>query len=134
MAKTTQEKAKEAKKMMQNSFKRWQEPLGVYFAFEYLFNKPKTTHRIDAALTCCKIAFEMEGGAFAGMGHRNVGAFLHDMQKYNLLTLRGWHLFRFTTTDIKNGEHINWLTDYLAIYPCPHMIQQPPVIMSGKLF
>ena len=49
------------------------------------------------------IALEVEGGAFSGHGHRSVGKFLRDMEKYNEAVLAGWRLLRCTTDDIKSG-------------------------------
>lgn len=105
-------------------FLEWEKTLEVQFTFEYHFNKPRTNHRFDAAILCCKIAIEIEGGAFAGQGHRNVGKFLSDMLKYNIASTLGWRVFRFTTTDILKESFINTLTDYFANYPCTHTPEQ----------
>ena len=51
-----------------------------------------------------KVALEVEGGAFSGHGHRSVGKFLRDVEKYNEAALAGWTVLRCTTDDIKSGE------------------------------
>lgn len=121
--------AKKEKKKLTNAdyhphFLAWEEAIGVKFNFEYHFNKPRTNHRFDAAVLCCKLAIEIEGGAFQGKGHRGIGNFLSDMNKYNIATTLGWRVLRFTTTEILKETFINTITDYLANCPCTHTPEQ----------
>ncbi len=59
-------------------------------------------YRIDYAVIDKKIAIEFEGGIFIGAGgHRSTTNFLSDVEKYNLLAINGWRLFRVTASDCK---------------------------------
>jgi hypothetical protein len=46
---------------------------------------------------------EVEGGAYSGHGHRSVGKFLRDMEKYNEAVIAGWRVLRCTPQDIESG-------------------------------
>lgn len=50
------------------------------------------------------VALEIEGGAFRGPGHRSVGVFLRNIEKYNEAAILGWILIRVTTDQVKSGE------------------------------
>ncbi len=50
------------------------------------------------------IALEIEGGAFYGPGHRSVGKFLRDIEKYNEAAVLGWRVLRCTTADVSSGS------------------------------
>lgn len=63
---------------------------------EYHFNKPFTNHRIDFAFKDAKIAIELEGGVFTNGRHTRGKGYTDDCFKYNLLTLQGWRLLRYT--------------------------------------
>jgi very-short-patch-repair endonuclease len=67
-----------------------------------------------------KVICEVEGGTFAGKpcrvcgmrrgGRHNSGVgFENDCKKYNLAALKGWRVFRFTSSMIKKGEAIETL-------------------------
>jgi hypothetical protein len=58
----------------------------------------------DFAWLDYKIALEIEGGAFKGPGHRSVGKFLRDIEKYNEAAINNWRVLRCTTDDIKSGK------------------------------
>ncbi len=49
------------------------------------------------------VALEIEGGVFRGPGHRSVGKFLRDVEKYNEAAILGWMVLRCTTDDIESG-------------------------------
>lgn len=70
----------------------------------------------DATRGYTRVALEVEGGAFKGHGHRSVGKFLRDVEKYNELALAGWTLLRCTTDDIKTGTVFALLK---RVLPCP---------------
>lgn len=58
--------------------------------------------RIDFAILKSHIAIECEGAVWTGGRHNHPVGFLKDVEKYNQLTLAGWHLLRFTSKDFKN--------------------------------
>lgn len=47
---------------------------------------------------------EIEGGVFSHGRHTRALGFTEDCRKYNFATAHGWHLLRFTTEMVKNGE------------------------------
>ena len=65
---------------------------------------PTRKWRFDFCWPDQMVALEIEGGAFCGKGHRSVGKFLRDMEKYNEAALAGWKVLRCTTKDIENGD------------------------------
>lgn len=65
---------------------------------------PTRLWRFDFAWSFYKVALEVEGGAFSGEGHRSVGKFLGDIEKYNEAVLAGWRLLRCTTKDLETGD------------------------------
>ena len=48
------------------------------------------------------IAVEVEGGVWmkGGGGHTTGKGYTRDLEKYNLATLHGWEVYRFTTQDV----------------------------------
>jgi hypothetical protein len=71
-------------------------------AREFQFAPPRKW-KFDFVWTTYLVALEIEGGAFYGKGHRSVGKFLRDMEKYNEAALDGWMVLRCTTKDIESG-------------------------------
>jgi len=72
--------------------------------------------RFDIAIPSLKIAIEFEGGVFSGGRHTRGKGYISDCKKYNLATMHGWKLLRYTTADAKVKD---WgyavLNDVLAI-------------------
>ena len=64
---------------------------------------PTRRWRFDLAWLMQSVALEVEGGAFYGHGHRSVGKFLREMEKYNEAQMEGWIVIRCTTRDMENG-------------------------------
>ena len=62
---------------------------------EYKFH-PERRWRIDYCWPEHKLAVEIEGGVWTYGRHNRAASFLKDMEKYNALTLMGFHLLRFT--------------------------------------
>lgn len=51
------------------------------------------------------VALEVEGGVFMkDGGHRGMGRFLRDIEKYNEAAIMGWTVIRVTTDHVKSGE------------------------------
>ena len=71
---------------------------------EYRFIKDRR-FRFDIAIPQHKIAIEFEGGVFTGGRHTRGKGYVNDSKKYNLATMHGWKLLRFTT-DIT--RELNW--------------------------
>lgn len=109
-------------------FRLVQDTFGIYWQFEYQFLKGHR-HRFDAALPCCKLAVEVEGGTWIGGGHSRGSGFAADMFKYNNAAILGWRLLRFTPKEVK--DIINFkeskttvfydtLEAYFNAHPCTH--------------
>lgn len=52
--------------------------------------------RFDFALPDIKVGIEIEGGLYAKGRHTSVIGYNKDCEKYNLATLNGWRVLRFT--------------------------------------
>lgn len=70
---------------------------------EFVFAPPRKW-RFDWAWTKHYVALEIEGGAFRGPGHRSVGVFLRNIEKYNEAALLGWRVIRVTTDQFNSGD------------------------------
>lgn len=70
---------------------------------------PKRKWRFDFAWPSLMVALEIEGGAFRGPGHRSVGVFLRNIEKYNEAAIHGWKVLRCTTDDMRTGSVFDWL-------------------------
>ena len=71
---------------------------------EYKFLKDRR-FRFDLALPQHKIAIEYEGGVWSNGRHTRGKGYISDIKKYNLATMHGWKLLRYTTEDTKQK---NW--------------------------
>lgn len=71
---------------------------------EYRFIKDRR-FRFDIAIPDHKIAIEFEGGVFTGGRHTRGTGYVRDAKKYNLATMHGWKLLRYTTEITKE---LNW--------------------------
>jgi very-short-patch-repair endonuclease len=71
---------------------------------EYRFHPPRL-YRADFAWLEQKLLVECEGGIFrrGGGWHQSVGGYLDDLEKYNLATLYGWRVLRYSARDINSG-------------------------------
>lgn len=78
--------------------------LGIECETEYRFLKDRR-FRFDVALPEQKIAIEFEGGVFTGGRHTRGKGYVNDSKKYNLATMHGWKLLRYTT---EITREINW--------------------------
>ena len=60
--------------------------------------------RFDFAFVQDKIAIEVEGGVWIGGRHTRGSGYVKDMEKYNLATIEGWRVLRFTPQQLKQKE------------------------------
>lgn len=79
---------------------------------EYKFH-PKRKWRIDYAWPEFKLAVEVEGGVYSRGRHVRPGGFMGDIEKYNALTLAGWHLLRFTWGQMRSGEALELIREFI---------------------
>lgn len=63
--------------------------------------------RFDFAWTDKLLAMEVEGGVWVNGRHTRGSGFVKDMEKYNLATINGWRILRFTPQQLKNNETYN---------------------------
>ena len=73
---------------------------------------PPRRWRLDYAWPKHKLALEIEGGIWVRGRHNRPIGFKKDLEKYNTLTLMGWHLLRVTPDDIRNGTAARLLIGY----------------------
>ena len=81
---------------------------------EYRFLK-KRRFRFDFAWPDIMIAMEVEGGVWmkGGGGHTTGKGYTRDLEKYNLATLHGWKVYRFTTQDVTKEIAISFMSNIL---------------------
>jgi very-short-patch-repair endonuclease len=73
----------------------WRELGGPPLEREYRFDRERR-FRFDFAFPLAKVAIEIDGGAWLRIGHVHPANFARDLEKFNLATLAGWRVFRFT--------------------------------------
>jgi very-short-patch-repair endonuclease len=76
--------------------------VGIESIREYKFLTDRR-FRLDLALPEYQIAIEYEGGIHTGGRHVRGKGFANDAKKYNLATMAGWVLLRYTIDDMKLG-------------------------------
>lgn len=81
------------------------ESMDLSFRHDYKFLESRK-FKVDFCLPRYMIAIECEGGVYINGRHNNAIGYIRDAEKYNLLTLEGWSLLRFTTKDFKDPESI----------------------------
>lgn len=69
---------------------------------EYRFDDHKN-YRFDFALPSHKIAIEYEGLFSDKSGHTTIKGYIKDTEKYNLGTIKGWKILRYTAKTFKNA-------------------------------
>lgn len=67
---------------------------------EFRFH-PTRKWRFDFAWERERVAVEMEGGVFVGGGHNQGRRYTMDCQKYNMATVMGWRVLRYTIADVQ---------------------------------
>lgn len=76
---------------------------------EFRFCPPRRFRFDFAFLDPHRLAVECEGGTWIGGRHQTGTGFSKDIEKYNLATLEGWRVLRFTGKMIKDGSAIELL-------------------------
>ena len=79
---------------------------------EYRFAPPRR-FRADFAYPEKMLLIEVEGGVWTRGRHTRGSGYSADVEKYNLATINGWRLLRFTGDMIKTGEAINTIEKVL---------------------
>lgn len=62
------------------------------------------------------IAIEIEGGIWIQGRHNRGSSFEKDMEKYNMATVLGWRLLRFSTKMVEDGIAIDYLIKNFSWY------------------
>jgi very-short-patch-repair endonuclease len=73
---------------------------------EYQFDRDRK-FRFDFAWPGLRVAVEVEGGNFVFGRHTRGKGFETDCEKYNLATLQGWSVFRFTEKHVNDGSGVD---------------------------
>jgi very-short-patch-repair endonuclease len=79
---------------------------------EYRFSPPRR-YRADFAYPERKLLIEVEGGVWTRGRHTRGAGYTSDAEKYNLATVKGWRVLRFTGDMIKNGSAIDTIEKVL---------------------
>jgi very-short-patch-repair endonuclease len=80
---------------------------------EYVFAKPRK-FRFDFCWPDMRLAAEVEGGTWVGGRHTRGTGFEKDAEKYNLATLGGWRVLRFTGKHIRNGVALQTIIEAMG--------------------
>ncbi|HRR40086.1 MAG TPA: hypothetical protein P5244_02520 [Syntrophales bacterium] len=91
---------------------------------EYRFRNDRRW-RVDYCWPTAKLAVEIEGGAFLYGRHNRPTSYIKDIEKYNALSLDGYHLLRFTPQQLITGEAQNTILAWFRIHA-------PAGISKGK--
>lgn len=70
--------------------------------------------RFDFAWPSRRIAVEIEGGTWSGGRHTRGSGYLGDIEKYNMASFLGWHIYRFTTAMVSSGAAIDIIRKALS--------------------
>lgn len=84
---------------------------------EYVFLKGRR-FRFDFAWPKHMIAVEIEGATFVKGRHTSGVGFAKDCEKYNLATLSGWRVYRFTTQMVNDQTAIQFMHKVFIKLPC----------------
>jgi len=78
--------------------------LKVEYVTELKFSKHRK-FRFDIAIPKDKIAIEYEGIFSQKSRHTSIKGYTMDTEKYNLATIEGWKVLRYTAQNFKNFEN-----------------------------
>lgn len=77
--------------------------LGLAYVKELKFSD-KRKFRFDFAIPFYKIALEYEGIVSGKSRHTSITGYTRDTEKYNLATIEGWKVLRYTALNYGNLE------------------------------
>lgn len=75
--------------------------MGIEHVCEHKFHE-KRRFRFDIAILSMKVAIEYEGINSAKSRHTSVTGYSKDCEKYNLATVEGWRVLRYTALNYQN--------------------------------
>ena len=81
---------------------------------EYRFAPPRR-YRADFAYPERKLLIEVEGGVWTRGRHTRGAGYTSDAEKYNLATVKGWRVLRFTGDMIKSGMAVSTIEQMLKV-------------------
>ena len=76
--------------------------LKIEFVQEFQFNTTRKW-RADFHIKNTKLLIEVEGGIWPGGRHTRGKGYLGDMEKYNVATMMGYQVLRFSTEQVTSG-------------------------------
>ena len=82
------------------------------FVAEHRFH-PVRRWRFDFASVSHKLAIEINGGVWMNGRHTRGSGFIGDMEKFNAGNLLGWHILQFTPQQVKKGEALRVILEFL---------------------
>lgn len=119
----TKAELKGLRKSVRNRNKRFEESFDLQleahgfkdFVREHVFAPPRK-FRFDFAFVGPKIAVEVEGGVWrrGGGAHSHPTNIMRDLEKHNLSVVLGWRVLRVTTDQVKNGEALKLVSDFIV--------------------
>jgi len=77
--------------------------LNLDYQLEFKFSKERK-FKFDIALVSQKIAIEYEGINAKKSRHTSITGYTNDCTKYNLASVEGWKVLRYTTLNYKDFE------------------------------
>ena len=86
--------------------------VGVEFERELML-VPNRRFRFDFTFRSAGLVAEIEGGTWSGGRHTTGAGFRQDCVKYNLASLEGWTVMRFTSDMVKKGLALEQIVAYL---------------------
>jgi len=86
--------------------------VGVEFERELML-VPGRRFRFDFCFRSAGLVAEIEGGTWSGGRHTTGAGFRKDCEKYNLASLEGWTVMRFTSDMVKKGLALQQIVAFL---------------------
>lgn len=85
----------------------------IPYAREIRFH-PDRRWRFDFVVFGRQVAVEIEGGTYTGGRHVRGSGFAGDCEKYNEAQRLGWTVLRFPSQQVKTGEAIRYVEQFLG--------------------
>lgn len=85
---------------LEDTFEAWLQTNNIEYKREYKF-VPKRRFRADFYIPAINCLVEIEGGVWTRGRHNRPKGFINDCEKYNLATVHGYKVLRFTSEDIR---------------------------------